>query len=143
MHKLNLIILITFFFSVSLFSQNTKKDVVFISFKSDKCFKKDKIGIKDIYKINFNKYDIIVFRSPIYADFDEMEKENPLLNIEVNKSFIRKNKDQIMSLSEIKKLGYNKAYRLFRNVKHILLIEKNGKNKVTIKKVLLNFSMEE
>jgi hypothetical protein len=72
-----------------------------------------------------------------FEDFDEMERDNPVLFVKINRSFLRKNKDIIITKDLMHKIGYTKSSELFYNAKKILLIERNisDNSKVIIKEV--------
>ena len=54
-----------------------------------------------------------------------MEKDNPVLYMKVNKSFLRKNKDLIITYKEMTLMGYDVTRTVLENAKTILLIDKN------------------
>ncbi len=92
-----------------------------------------------------NKNRIITLIYSQFLNFDDKEENNPTAYFKVNKSFIRKNKDIILTNSRMLELGYKKTYKLLSNAKHILLIDKNEieNNKIIIKEVLFFFDRED
>ena len=102
------------------------------------------------YKIyEKNKYNIqqekITLTYNKYSDFDEMEKGNPVPVFTLNKSFLKKNKDIIITRDFMHKIGCQEASLLLRNAKTIFLIDRSeieGKS-ITIKQVrLFNFGYD-
>jgi len=89
------------------------------------------------YLFYFNKVDKIQLTYMRYKDFDEKEKDNPELFLKVNKSFLRKNKETILTHKKMLDLGYERVFNLFKNAKHILLIDEEDKEKniIVIKRV--------
>lgn len=87
----------------------------------------------------------ITFSSKIYKDFDQMELDKPVPIFNVNKEFVKNNKDKIISLDYMKQLGYEKFLQLFKDAKHIFLIDQTEviDNKLTIKEVFLQYIGEE
>ena len=80
-----------------------------------------------------------------YSDFDAKLSNNPLPKFRVNKSFLRKNKGQILSIEQMRQLGFNKVFQIFFNAKHIFLIDKSEtkEGKILIKEVQLFYLGEE
>lgn len=142
------LLVISFLFYFSSFCQTkvVNKNVVIVYFNNDssstskyttRISKTDSNKDNIIYTFWFNNVDKIELNFREFNDFDEMEKNNPELYFYVNKTFLRKNKDIILTYEKMLKLGYEKTFNLLNNVNHILLIDKDEiiNKKVVIKKV--------
>ncbi len=154
--KIFILVINLLLFCSSSYSQSTnelEKEVLIVFFDKDqrppsnyrnhtRKSKKSKERDGYIYTIFLNKADNIKLSFREYADFDELERGNPDLFFKVNKSFLRKNKDIILTQKKMLKLGYQKTYTLFNDSKHILLINKSDiKNKpVFLRSLLFSFN---
>ena len=72
-----------------------------------------------------------------YKDFDAEISKNPLPRLRIHKSFIRKNRKQILTIEKMRRIGQEKIFALLQKVKHIFLIdlsEKEG-NFIILKEV--------
>lgn len=142
------LLVISFLFYYSSFCQTkvVKNDVVIVYFNNDsnttskyttRASKTDSNKDNIIYTFWFNKVDKIELNFREFNNFDEMEKNNPELYFYVNKTFLRKNKDIILTYEKMLKLGYEKSFNWLNNANHILLIDKDESidKKIIIKKV--------
>ena len=91
------------------------------------------------YTYYFKGGNSIVLSYREYDDFDEMEKDNPAFFVKVKKSFLRKNKDIIITKEFMRKVGYKKSDKIFTNAKTIIMIDKSQitHNRIILKKVTL------
>lgn len=131
--------------------ENIYKETIFIVFESSE-FQKYKKRVND--ENTFGEYIFLVPENPTdssglyskgmitlvdkkYKDFDAKFSDNPLPKFKVHKSFLRKNKKQILSIKEMRDLGFNKIFRMLLKAKHIFLIDKHETkdNLLTIKEV--------
>lgn len=80
-----------------------------------------------------------------YFDFDEQYKDNPVPYFKVNKSFLKKNKDIIVTGEFMQKIGYIKSVKLINNAKTIFLIDKSEiqKKEIILKEVIYFYVAEE
>ena len=80
-----------------------------------------------------------------YKDFEAKFSDDPLPKFRVNKSFLRKNKKEILTIKKMRQLGFNKVFNMFLNAKHIFLIDKSETRdcKILIKEVQLFYIGEE
>lgn len=86
------------------------------------------------------------FKYDLYWTFDDAASEiNKKMNFQLNKSFLRKNKDIIITYKLMEKLGEKKVINLLSGInKHIFLIdisEIKGK-KISLKEVRIDFLLE-
>lgn len=154
-----IILLIVFIASYTAFSQNIalikQQGVVFIYFDENDSFQeKDKSNDESVMNYCWYKFTQLQkhkndFKHPYlkrtitlvytkYSDFDEMEKENPVFDAVVNKSFLRKNKSIILKRKTIKdEIGIYETLEILRNAKKIILIEKVNKREISLKEVKL------
>jgi len=146
-------LLLFLFIVYGCFSQNLDKlknnEVLFVIsenhngdfFKKTKVSKNEKDTKRDSfwYDYYFKDGSIIKFSYREYTDFDKKEKNKPALFFSINKSFLRKNKDIIITKQFMHKIGCSKSMDLLKNAKTILLIEENPNNKkeVMLKEVIL------
>lgn len=154
--------IIFLFFSISLFSQDLdrikKNNTIFILYDINEEYQKKyscesyKSAINNCsYNYIFleenrntlNK-EVITFLFKKFENFDEKDRENPVPVFHVNKRFIKNNKDMILNINNLHKIGYRESLELFRNTKHIFLIDTSEmeNNQVTIKEVFLIFNVE-
>ena len=72
-----------------------------------------------------------------YKDFDAKFSDNPLPRLKIHKSFLRKNKDRILSIKKMRQNGYEEIFQLFKGANHIFLIDKSETkgNTITLKEV--------
>ena len=139
-----------------VFSQNLEKkvteDVIFVLFEEKDAFQKKKNCNENLkamkscwYSFTFleeNKYSFQDERMNLiyqeFKDFDEMEKNNPVPVFTIDKSFLKKNKNIIVTRKLMHKKGYLKTIDLFRKAKTIYLIEKKiDEKKIVLKEVRL------
>lgn len=151
-------ILFTVLFCLKVTAQKqnsvTNNEVVFVLYEdyqnlqtkretSSRSLRKDKMHF--MYFFYFNKVDNIQLNFREFKDFDEKENDNPDLFFKVKKSFIRKNKNIILSKKKMLTLGYKKVFNLLNNAKYILLIDKTecDDRLIPVKEVYLNYIGEE
>lgn len=135
----------------------TAKNSVFLVFQNSNLEKKyiDKnpntisLG-KYVYSINSNlklsiSRGVITLISKKYKDFDEMERDNPTITFQIDKAFLKKNKDVIITSIDIQSIGYDNILKLLKNSHHIFLIDQTevSKRKITVKEVFLLYEGEE
>lgn len=146
--------LILFFFtSFSLFSQNLEKlinsDVLIVYFENNKNLfegKKYNKTKNDILTITYNYYTIsndnskymlsLYYRS--YIDFDAQINKEKAFKLIINKSFLKKNKDIILTKRFMDKIGFDETLNLFTKADTILLIDNDDieQNKLILKEVV-------
>ena len=157
-------------FSVSLFSQDIEKlkqsEVLFVfhsgtngNYQTKSVFQKFKKQRTAFY-YNFlftkknqlteeNQHCLqkkeITFFYWHYSDFDEQANDNPAPYFEVNKSFLKKNKDVIITSDFLNKIGFRASSKLFHNAKTIFLIDKSEikDGKIIIKEVKYSIIYDE
>ena len=80
-----------------------------------------------------------------YSDFDEKSKGNPVPFFKLNKSFLKKNKDIIVTGEFMQKIGYIESVRLINNAKTIFLIDKSEiqKKEIILKEAIYFYVAEE
>ncbi len=80
-----------------------------------------------------------------YLDFDEEDKNNPAPYFKVNQSFLRTNKDIIITREFMQKLGYAESVRLINKAQTIFFIDKSEilKKEIIIKEVLYSYEVIE
>ncbi|MDO5989633.1 hypothetical protein Q4Q39_19695 [Flavivirga amylovorans] len=83
----------------------------------------------------------ITLRYSHYDDFDSQNSDRPVPYFKVNKSFLKRNKDIIITLDTMEKMGYSKTKELMQEAKTIYLIDatENTKKEITIKQVRYSF----
>ena len=156
--KKKLIVLFTIFalFDGLAQKENTKanNDVIILTYEDYNNNRTKKEGVYSItknkdkksywYLFYFNKVDNIRLWYKEYENFDEMEKDNPVLYLKVHKNFLRKNKDIILTQKKMLKLGYKKTSKLLDDAKTILLVDKNEIEncKIVLKEVTYMPSIE-
>lgn len=90
----------------------------------------------NFFVINKNETQLqdvkITFTFSHYYDFNEEYKDNPVPYFKVNKSFLKKNKDIIVTGEFMNKIGYMESIKLINNAKTIFLIDKSEKQKKEI-----------
>lgn len=90
----------------------------------------------NFFVINKNEAQLqdvkITFTFNHYYDFDEEYKDNPVPYFKVNKSFLKKNKDIIITGEFMNKIGYIESLKLINNAKTIFLIDKTEKQEKEI-----------
>ncbi|WP_034043684.1 hypothetical protein [Wocania ichthyoenteri] len=150
--KYLIITALLFFTSLTLFAQNLddikKTDVLIVYFENDRNsfvgreYDKKKNNIETIlykyYSINNedNTHTLVLcYRT--YMDFDAQFKGEKALVLPLNKSFLRKNKDIILTKKFMDKIGFSETLSLFSKAKTILLIDNNDSvnNKLVLKEV--------
>jgi len=101
--------------------------------------------LKGFYQFEFQNSIILTLVHKEFEDFDMKARKIPMLSLEINKSFIKKNKHLIYNYSEIISTGIKEAYNLFSKSKNILLIDKTEikKRKLKIKKVIFLYDFED
>ena len=110
----------------------------------------------EIYSYNFYFYNNFKNRKEEYDfsfyywkyhNFDDAnEKINERMVFKLNKSFLRKNKDIIITREFIENIGEKALINLISGInKHIFLIDKGEikKNKIVLREVRFNYSAEE
>jgi len=109
---------------------------VFQKFKNQRTSFSYKFYFSEKDKYSSQKKEI-TFVYNHYHDFDERENENPVPYFSVNKSFLKKNKNIIITGKLMRKMGYVESLKLMNKAKTIFLIDKSEiKNKeITIKGV--------
>ncbi|WP_147679247.1 hypothetical protein [Algibacter pacificus] len=163
MKKIFILSLILFLTNICI-SQNLKKikqsEVLFILHNGTNCsYQTKRIMQKyedkrtsSFYNFFFteeNHYSLqnekMTFIYSQYYDFDEEYKNNPVPYFKVNKSFLKKNKDIIVTGEFIQKIGYIESVKLINNAKTIFLIDKSEiqKKEIIIKEVRYFYVMEE
>ena len=60
-----------------------------------------------------------------YKDYNAKIADISMVKLKVHKSFLKKNKAQIISIKEMRKIGYNKVFQMLLKAKHIFIIDKN------------------
>ena len=135
-----------------------ENEVLFVYFEKDEKHQKSfhKYGKPNdpITRYHFIPHDVIkypqlgetlMFSFRTYMDLDQKAINNPVPVFQINKKFLKKNKDIIITLEDIQKMGYEKALSVFRKAKHIFLIDSSEikNNKLTIKEVFLLYLGEE
>lgn len=164
-NKKKLIFIIVALSNLILHSQSIKslekEEVVFVYFEPNKNsnFYKEEIGSNN--KMNTTNYHYVFknlnkkskcdknnyhfwLRYSNYDDFDAMLAEKKTLSFKVHKSFLRKNKDNVITNRFIKNLGYKKISKLLRRKKIFLIdIADTEDNRYTIKEVKYSEPPEE
>ncbi len=149
MNKLRILLLFIPLFQYSCITQQNSgvnKETIIVFFDENESHQKkwkesnkseDKKEQSFRYLFYFNKVDNIQLTYKRFKDFGEMEKDNPELFLEINKSFLRKNENLILTHKEMIEMGYEHIFKLFNNAKHILLIDKQEikGDLITIKEV--------
>ena len=150
-----LVILISTMCFNMLFQNETilnKQEVLFIYFSGDE---KERKQIKNeskkstkneyYYSFYFNKYDKVELVFKEYADFDEMHRNKPVPYFRTHKSFLKKNKQVILTKEKMIRIGFEETLFKLQRAKNIFLIDKNEteKNKIIIKQVQYLFAGKE
>lgn len=147
--------------TINCFSQNAKnmqnENVIFVYFEKGDVYQKETVYSKTSEKemerssyiysfieensntLNNETIELEYFE---YVDFDEMENNNPVLLIEVNKSFLKKNKELILTRKLMHKIGFLETRKLMETTKKILLIKKKNNNEITIREVRYSTMVE-
>lgn len=151
-NKYSFVLLLIFVFSCKATKNKIPEiinnDSIFLLYENNKSIKKsvdrNSLFTKESYLymlLDVEKYpqstDNLRFYYGKYKDFDQMEYGNTVPVFNVNKEIVKNNKDNIITLDYMKQLGYEKSLRLFKNAKHIFLIDQTEivDNKLTIKEV--------
>ncbi len=100
-----------------------------------------------LYQFHLKKFSehstqhILRFRYSKYADFDDKFANKQVLYLKVSKSFLRKNKDIIITKRQLDEMGYEQAIESFKNASKILLIDKSDftKKHLIIKELLFSY----
>lgn len=140
--------------TLNKYKANTKEsNVVFIYYTNKKLphyvyYGKEKISFGSyIFKFinNYGHNDNVYLIHNKYKNFDNQYKDIKMLNFKVNKSFLRKNKDIILTEEKIKKMGRENFISLLSIVDMVFLIDKNmiQNNKITIMEMNFDFNTEE
>lgn len=157
------LLLVIILFSASLYSQDLEKieqsEVLFVlhngingNYQSKRVlqkFKKQRTSLfYDFFVVNKNEPLLqnveITFTYNHYYDFDERDKENPVPYFMINKSFLRKNKDIIVTGELMQEIGYLESVKLINKAKTIFLIDKSEiQNKELIVKEVRYFYIVE
>ncbi len=153
---MKVVLIVFLFFSFNLFAQDLEKlqktDVLFIihngingDFQSKAISQKFENKRPSIFYDFFASHDnslpasenklTLVYSH--YYDFDEEITMKPTPYFRVNKSFLRKNKQILITNKFIKKIGFIEFTKLIKNAKTIFLIDKSEKynRDITIKEV--------
>lgn len=151
-NKYSFVLLLIFVFSCKATKNKIPEiinnDSIFLLYENNKSIKKsvdrNSLFTKESYLymlLDVEKFhqstDNLRFYYGKYKDFDQMEYGNTVPVFNVNKEIVKNNKDNIITLDYMKQLGYEKSLRLFKNAKHIFLIDQTEivDNKLTIKEV--------
>ncbi|WP_452601580.1 hypothetical protein [Pontimicrobium sp. MEBiC06410] len=153
------LILLFSFMTINLFSQNLKiieqSEVVFIAHSGkDGNYETKKENSAKMKMINYNyffsdgpknKTNNIQLVYTKFLDFDEMEKNNPVPFFQIHKSFLKKNKDIILTRKFMQEIGSDISIEILQKAKSIFLIDKSEirNKKITIKEVRFNNLSEE
>ncbi|MHC9088056.1 hypothetical protein ACXIHB_04995 [Tenacibaculum sp. IMCC1] len=158
MKKIYLLFIILSFFNCSSlpkFEELKNKNTLFIYLEksSDENYKNIEIRkkTKNYKGLNYLKYEINGVFTPFlkYSDYenfnDMLNKTNKSIVFYVNKSFLQKNKDIIITQKLIDKVGVNKVFKLLGSSKNIFLIDKKEikGNKVLVRQVKYQSYAEE
>jgi len=109
-------------------------------------YKKTKITYNHyIFQFDDRNINDLKFYHRKYKNFDTEIKNIKMLNFKVNKSFLRKNKDVILTEEKIKKMGREKFITLLYKVDMVFLIDENmiENNKITIMEMNFSYNAEE
>ena len=103
-------------------------------FESHKTQKKQSYLYTYYFSDNSNKIQLVYKE---YESFDDFEMNNSTPYFNVNKRFLKNNKTNIYNIKKLRAIGYKESHKIFKNAKHIFLIEKDLKNSenLIIKKV--------
>ena len=159
-NKYSFVLLLIFVFSCKATKNKIPEiinnDSIFLLYENNKSIKKsvdrNSLFTKESYLymlLDVEKFhqstDNLRFYYGKYKDFDQMEYGNTVPVFNVNKEIVKNNKDNIITLDYMKQLGYEKSLRLFKNAKHIFLIDQTEivDNKLTIKEVFFLYIGEE
>lgn len=132
------------FLAVNCFSQNLEKikksEVLFIlhngtngKYQSKRILQKYKDKrtsfFYDFFFTDENHYSLqnekMTFTYSQYYDFDQEYEDNPVPYFKINRSFLKKNKDLIVTGNFMKRIGYIESIKLIDNAKTIFLIDKS------------------
>ena len=117
------------------------------TYKSNVGFtKKDSIIYKHTYSYEFNKKPALYLNYSDYQSFDDaISKVNKSIIFNVDNSFLRQNKNIIITKELMDKIGRAKSFEILLNAKTIFLIDKEEikKNKILIREVSLDWEREE
>ena len=93
----------------------------------------------------YSKNEEITFTFRHYYDYDEQFKNNPVPYFKVNKSFLKKNRNIIITGDFMRKIGYVKSVKLINNAKTIFLIDKTEiqDKEIVVKKVRHSYDAKE
>ena len=156
-NKYSFVLLLIFVFSCKATKNKIPEiinnDSIFLLYENNKSIKKsvdrNSLFTKESYLymlLDVEKFhqstDNLRFYYGKYKDFDQMEYGNTVPVFNVNKEIVKNNKDNIITLDYMKQLGYEKSLRLFKNAKHIFLIDQTEivDNKLTIKEVFFLYT---
>tara|TARA_R110001606_G_C15366749_1_gene649121 strand:+ start:1017 stop:1499 length:483 start_codon:yes stop_codon:yes gene_type:complete len=146
------------FFSFILKAQDLnkikKQNVFFVIFENCELTKKTDVSTKSQNRFNyyfFKKSDKEEFKFSFnyskYPTYDDESNDiNERMVYRVNKSFLRKNKDIIITRKFMEKVGeYAIIDLLFRGNKHIFIIDKSEmkNNKILLREVRFDYTAEE
>ncbi|WP_298343760.1 hypothetical protein [uncultured Algibacter sp.] len=161
--KKTIIISLVLSLTINCYSQNLEKikqsEVLFIlhngtngNYQSKRISQKFKDKRASItYNFFFKEENYYSLQSEVmrfiywhYSDFDEQYKDNPVPYFRLNKSFLKKNKDIIITGEFMQKIGYIESVKLINNAKTIFLIDKTElQNKEIIVKEVRCFYVAE
>ncbi len=151
-------------FSINIYSQELEKikqsEVLFIfhnginrDYQSKRIWQnhKDKRAstFYDFFFKEENYYSLqsekVIFSYSHYSDFDEQYKDNPVPYFKINKSFLKKNKDIVITGDFMNKIGYAESVKLINNAKTIFLIDKTEiqNKRIVLKEVRYFYVAEE
>ena len=109
-------------------------------------YKKTKIVYNHyIFQFDDNVFNDVMFYHKKYKNFDNQNKNLKMLNFEINKSFLRKNKNSILNSDKIRAMGKIKFLRLLYKVDMVFLIDEDmiRNNKITVMEMTFNHTREE
>ena len=149
--------------TISCYSQNLEKieqsEVLFIlhegtnrNYQSKRISQKYKdkrssISYNFVFKEEnyYSKNEEIKFTFRHYYDYDEQFKNNPVPYFKLNKSFLKKNRNIIITGEFMRKIGYVKSVKLINNAKTIFLIDKTEiqDKEIVVKKVRHSYDAKE
>uniref|UniRef100_A0AB33KV34 Lipoprotein n=1 Tax=Tenacibaculum sp. Pbs-1 TaxID=3238748 RepID=A0AB33KV34_9FLAO len=149
------LIILTFFlygcYSLNTIDKTKNKEVVFILFEDSSSTKKDirKKIIKGEIQKGYNYEYFFSKDSPFfwlsysnYHDFDDaISQINKSIIFEVDKSFLKKNKEIILTKEILDKIGGQESFKLLLGAETIFLIDKAEvkNNKILIREVKLDW----
>lgn len=100
----------------------------------------DEKGRKDINKLFF-RTNKVSFVYKTFRDFDYAERKDSTFTIKVNKSFLKKNKDMILTKDDFNKMDRSELFSMLDQNRNIFLIDKNEiiDDKLIMREVVFNY----